>query len=403
MARRILLLDTGKEWGGGTNSLFELLKRIDRRRFAIDALFYRNYPKGKDADLRAELAALGVSLDLLPPRAQPLWAKLAKELVRGLLRPFPAARARALFAIERRWRIDPAAAGIAERLRRGGFDLLYMNNQPSSNLEGYLAAELAGVPVVQHCRSNARLIPEEADIVNRVARRLLCVSAGVRDRLVEQGVRADLCAIVHNAIDVRQALPAPVALPGVAPGTVTLGAIGSLLPRKACDHILRALARLAEGGRCPAHLVLVGDGPERARLERMTTELGLGQSVSFAGFRNDPLSWIAALDIVVLASDNEGFPRVILEAMLLGKPVIGSDVIGTRELVAHGETGFLYPFGDIDRLAGHLHTLLADPALRQRLGETGRKRVVERHSIEAYVSAVERHLDEATASPFPPS
>ncbi len=108
MSTRILLLDTGKEWGGGTNSMIELLKRLDRERFSVTAVFYRNYLKGEHSDLRKELTKLDVPLEILPPPRQPLTAKIAKELIRGLLHFFPAARRRALFAIERWWRIAPA-------------------------------------------------------------------------------------------------------------------------------------------------------------------------------------------------------------------------------------------------------------------------------------------------------
>jgi hypothetical protein len=181
MAIKTLLLDTGKEWGGGTNSMIELLKRIDRSRFEVSAVFYHNYARGSDSNLRHELAAIGIPLQILRSLNQPLWAKLAKELARGLLAWHRAWRQRAVFAIEMAWRIRPNARRLAAVLNQGGYHLLYMNNQPSSNLEGYLAAELAGVPVVQHCRIDATLNPIEISLANRVARRMICVSDGVAE------------------------------------------------------------------------------------------------------------------------------------------------------------------------------------------------------------------------------
>ncbi|MCK7500101.1 MAG: glycosyltransferase [Comamonadaceae bacterium] len=83
--------------------------------------------------------------------------------------------------------------------------MLYVNNQPSSNLEGYLAAAATGVPLVQHCRIDVTLKPEEAAAVDRNARRVICVSQGVADSLVAQGVGPERCVVVHNAIDGRQA------------------------------------------------------------------------------------------------------------------------------------------------------------------------------------------------------
>ena len=77
--KRILLLDTGNEWGGGTNSMIELLKRLDRTRFTVTACFYHNYRHG-DSTLQEALAAIEIPLVILPTRRQPGWAKLAKEL-----------------------------------------------------------------------------------------------------------------------------------------------------------------------------------------------------------------------------------------------------------------------------------------------------------------------------------
>ena len=394
MKKRILLLDTGKEWGGGTNSMFELLKRIDRQRFDVTAVFYRNYRKDDGLDLRAELAAIGVPLEIEAPVRQPWSAKLAKEIVRGVLRPFPQWRKRVLHAIESQWRIVPSARRLAQRLRAGGFDLLYMNNQPSSNLEGYLAAEMVGVPVVQHCRIEVSLQASETAIVNRTARSILCVSEGVRDSLLARGVRPELCRVIHNAIDGRQQLPDAVPLPA-ASDAVVIGSIGSLIVRKANDHLLRAAASVRQRCAQPFHVVLVGEGPERERLEALARQLDLEKQTLFAGFQQLPLAWAAAMDIVVLASAKEGLPRVVLEAMLLGKPVVASDVVGSRELVKHGVSGFLYPYGDEPALAGYLQRLLENPDLRQRMGAAGRDDVLRHYSIENYVSGVESQLLDA--------
>ncbi|MCX8086129.1 MAG: glycosyltransferase [Rhodocyclaceae bacterium] len=395
MTKRILLLDTGKEWGGGTNSMIELLKRLDRSRFAVTALFYYNYPKGDTSDLKRELAAIGIPLEIMTPPRQPVWAKLAKELTRGLLRPLPELRRRFLHRIERLWRINPLARRLAARLKEGRFDLLYLNNQPSSNLEGYLAARMAGLPVVQHCRIEAGLQPAEVDVVNEVAKRIICVSVGVKDSLVAQGVRPDLCRVVHNAIDGHQPLPEAASILGARPGTLVIGSVGSLIARKSNDQLLRAAAKLRE--RAPDfHLLLVGDGPQRMALQELAKKLGLADRITFAGFQTAPLPWLAAMDVMVLASAKEGLPRVILEAMLMGKPVVASDIVGSRELVKHGETGFLYPYGDEAALADCLERLLNDAGLRSRFGEAGRQRVLRDFSIESYVAGVEAELWKAS-------
>jgi len=394
--KRILLLDTGNEWGGGTNSMFELLKRLDRQRFAVTCCFYKDYRKGKDGRLLSEeLADIGIPLLILPIHRQPLWAKLAKELSRGVFSWSSRLKKRAVLAVDMQWRIKPRVAALRKLLEDGGFDLLYMNNQPSSNLEGYLAGEAAGLPVVQHCRIEPTLQLGEAAIVNRVVTRIICVSQGVADVLAAQHVAEHRLRVVHNAIDCRAALPAPIKLPPTTQRLV-IGTVGQLTARKGVAHLLQALANL-KGEGLPVSCLILGEGPQRAELEGLAQRLGLGEQVCFVGFQPVPLAWVQAMDVCVLCSSKEGLPRVILEAMLAGKAVVGSEVTGTRELIVHEKTGLLYAYGDVPALTTALRRLLLDPPLRKGMGEAGRGRVIERFSIESYVAGVAQVLDEALA------
>lgn len=384
--KRILVLDTGHEWGGGTNSLIELLKRLDRTRFEVTACFYANYARG-DSTLELELAAIGIPLRRLPVRRQPRWAKLAKEVLRGLLAWHRPWRNGAVFAVEMAWRIRPRARQLAIWLREGGYDLLYMNNQPSSNLEGYLAAEAAGVHAVQHCRIEPKINAFERAVVNRVARRIVCVSHGVQDALHAQGVNSELTCVIHNAIDGSIAPPEPVALPWGE--GIVIGAVGSLIKRKSFNQLIECLPALGENYR----LLIVGEGPEFQALTALTQRLGVAGRVLFAGFQKVPLPWIAAMDIFALPSKQEGLPRVVLEAMLLGKPVVASDIVGTRELVVDGETGFLHAWDARETLEDRLRVLGGDSAARRRMGEAGRRRVLDRFGIGHYVAAVSSVLE----------
>ncbi len=393
-ARRILLLDTGNEWGGGTNSMIELLKRIDRSRFDVTCCFYKDYRKGEGGRLLSEeLADLGIPLIVMPTRRQPLWAKLAKELARGAFAWSSGLKKRAVRSIELRWRVRPRAAMLATLLREGGYELLYMNNQPASNLEGYLAGEAAGVPVVQHCRIEPTLHADEASIVDRTASRIICVSQGVADVLAAQRVAVNRLRVVHNAIDCRSPLPEVILLPEALPRPV-IGTVGQLAARKGIPHLLQALAVLRDEGVRPGCLIL-GEGPQRAELERQVGQLKLQGQVVFTGFQAIPLAWVQAMDICVLCSSKEGLPRVVLEAMLAARPVIGSDVTGTRELIVHEETGLLYGYGDVPALTAALRRLLSDPLTRRAMGDAGRQRVEVGFSIEAYVAGVTAVLDEA--------
>ncbi|WP_406706807.1 glycosyltransferase [Sodalis sp.] len=300
---KILLLDNGKEWGGGTNSLLELLKRIDRDRFEITCCFYHNYQRDNEETIGDVLNAMGIPTRFIVQRRQPSWAKLSKEILRGLLLFNADWRKRAVRAIDQRWRVAPNARRIADLLRAGKYQLLYMNNQPSSNVEGYLAAESLPVAVVQHCRIEPLLDLQIVARVNRGARCVIAVSDGVRQALVQGGVRPALCQTVFNGIYIHQPLPDGARLReslGADARTFLFGSIGSLIARKAHDHTLRAFQQAHPDARWK--MVLVGSGSEQANLARQAAQLGLGDRVIFTGFQRNAMEYLAAFDTLILNS-----------------------------------------------------------------------------------------------------
>jgi glycosyltransferase involved in cell wall biosynthesis len=169
---------------------------------------------------------------------------------------------------------------------------------------------------------------------------------------------------IHNGVPGGQVAPALRVTDGPL-----VAAAGRLADHKAFDVLLRALAEVED-----ASLVLAGDGPERAPLERLAHELGLGERVHFMGWSKDALPLLAAADVVALSSTSEGFPLVALEAMALGKPVVTTDAGSVSEAVSDGETGFVVPIGDAHALASGLRRLLDDPQLAHKLGTRGRER-----------------------------
>lgn len=398
--KKILLLDTGREWGGGTNSMLELLKRIDRQRFDITCCFYENYARGNQETIEAVLQAIAIPVVFLPQRRQPLWAKLSKELVRTLLFFHRAWKKAAVSRIDRRWRVQPNAAAIAALLRQGGYHTLYMNNQPSTNVEGYLAAAATQVALIQHCRIEPVLTASLVRMVNRHADAVIAVSHGVQRRLRESGVDAQRCFTVSNAIDIHQPLPVRSEVRQrfhYAEDTFIFGSIGSLIARKSNHHILQALGLFQRAHpEARWQMIIVGAGPEQAALQQLAQKEGVASRVVFTGFRNNALEYLAAFDAFILASASEGLPRVVLEAMLVHTAVIGSDVVGTSELIDHNETGLLFPYGDVQQLSQQLAVLWQDAALRQRLTRSAAARVREQYSIEHYVSGVEALLEKMT-------
>jgi len=391
--KHIVVLDTGKEWGGGTNSLLELLKRIDKTKYRFSVLFYYNYKKGDDSDIKREIEKLSINFVLLSQKKQPIIAKLLKEMGRVMFFFSKKIKKYIIFFIDYQFRIKPNAENIAQILTNLKADLLYMNNQPSSNLEGIIASRITGIPALQHCRIETKLNPLEVNYCNLWLKKIICVSEGVKKTLINQGIESKKCFVVYNGIDPKIKPRIPLNeirnLWRISEKDIVIGTVGSLIKRKRLKDFIEAVYIVINQTGFPLKCMVIGSGPEKEKLEELVMKKNLKDKVIFTGFQNYPVSYINAMDIFVLTSEQEGLPRVILEAMLMGKPVVASNVSGPSELVVDGETGFLVPAKNTQAFAKSILKLVENPTLRTQMGEKARKRVIENFSIEKYVKGVE--------------
>lgn len=400
----VVILDTGKEWGGGTNSLLELLRWIDRAKYRFTCVFYDDYCQGPDGPRISErLARLGVCFNRLPRRSPSLVGKLLKETLRGLLCFDERVKRLAIFCVDYVFRIKPDARRLQGTLGRLAPHLVYLNNQPSSNLEGILAARALGIAAVQHARIEATLNPFEVRAANKGLRGVIAVSEGVRRSLVEQGIDPSKCVVVHNGIS-RDTVPllSPAAVRTrweIGEDDLVIGTAGSLIRRKRVGDLIRVVAGLTGAGCPPIKCLIVGEGPERKWLQAEAEQRGIADRVVFTGFQLDALSHINACDVFAMPSEREGLPRALLEAMLMAKPVVASAVTGPADLVQDGVTGFLLPVGEPGAWRDALRRLATDGELRKQMGAAGRQRVVDMFSVERYVAGVEAVLARVLARP----
>ena len=395
----VLILDTGREWGGGTNSLLELVARLPQDRYRLRAAFLEDYRRGGAETVGQALASHGVRFHHLP---QPggLGEKLAREV--GRARRFGRARGDFLFRHDLQWRVRPTAARLAALIAAEAVDLLYCNNQPSTNLAGFLAAGQRKIPCVAHIRKEADLRPEEVEIANAHVNRFICVSRAMRDRYVGMGLDAGRTCAVYNGLDVaRPRSETDVAAYrawGIGPEHRVVGAVGSLLKLKGYDVLLQAFAALRRDGLEDTRLVIMGEGPERRALLAAARRLGVAPAAHFVGFVTDPLPVMARFDVLAVPSATEGCPRSVLEAMFLGCPVAAFAVGGLPELVVNGKTGILVSQRAARPLSDALALLLRDAEKRRAMGEAARQRVAEHFSMDRYVAEVDAVLTEALAA-----
>lgn len=216
----------------------------------------------------------------------------------------------------------------------------------------------------------------------RTAPLLFAGSRYVRGRLVKHGVNA------------RRIILAPyfAAVPETArfspqPDAGTLLYVGRIVPEKGLGHLLGAMQQVS----ADARLIVNGDGPARHDMEALAQRLGLRDRVEFIGWtpREELLACYREAAVVVMPSVwPEPFGLAGIEAMAYGKPVVAFRAGATPEWLAHGETGFLVERGDIDGLAWRIRELLADPALRLRMGRAAKVRVSHEFSREQHLAAI---------------
>jgi glycosyltransferase involved in cell wall biosynthesis len=301
------------------------------------------------------------------------------------------------------WRIQ----ALLRRLRP---DVLVTGNWGS--IDWAIAAH--AVPGLRHLHIEDGFGPEEAHTQFR--RRVLTRRVALRGstvvlpsltllRLARDVWRLDPARLryVPNGLDLNRFRPdgpaAALDLPRIDPmldGPV-IGTVAALRPEKALDRLLRAGALLARR-RLGFRLVLVGDGPDRARLEALAAELGIAAQVTFAGHQPDPAAAYRAFDIFALSSATEQMPFSVLEAMASGLPVVATDVGDVAAMLAPENLSFVTPLDDAayaDALAG----LLEEPARGRVIGAANRTRAVldfsEETMFQTYAALIEGARPEA--------
>ena len=211
---------------------------------------------------------------------------------------------------------------------------------------------------------------------------VVAVSSFGRSQLFRWAAYADWAKVqvVHCGIDpgFHAVAPRP------SPAAPRLVCVGRLCEQKGQMLLVRAVQAVVAKG-IPIHLVLAGDGEMRGEIEALIAANNLGSHISITGWINGDQvrEEMLSARAMVLPSFAEGLPVVVMEAMALRRPVLTTYIAGIPELVRHGETGWLFPAGDVEALAGALEACLAaTPAQLEAMGEAGHQRVLARHAVD---------------------
>lgn len=285
---------------------------------------------------------------------------------------------------------------IRDLARRTGADVVHAHGY-KGDVYTYWALRGAGVPLVSTCHTwyDNDLALRLYGILDRLVLRrfaaVVAVSREVRERLMSAGVSSARIHTVRNGISsVGFAGTADATLPETGIATtaqapLTVGLVGRLAPEKGVDVFLRA-ATLVHAQLPETRFVVAGDGPDRAALEALRSNLALNDSAVLLGRQENMPAFFASLDLLVSASRQEGLPIALLEAMASGLPVVATSVGEVPEVVQPSITGLLVKPEDPAALAEAILQLLRDPAARQRMGINSRARIKEQFSAQRMTS-----------------
>lgn len=262
---------------------------------------------------------------------------------------------------------------LAEHLERHGVTHLHNHIAKASCTVAMLTSELTGIPYSFTLHGpDIFFEPLHWRLDEKIARArfVACISEFCRSQAMVFSDRAhwDKLHIVHCGVDPARYDPAP------RDGAPHLLFVGRLAAVKGVPVLFEALQRLDMPG---LRVTLIGDGPERAELEREAATRGLSDVVDFVGYKNqtEVSEALRDTDALVLPSFAEGVPVVLMEAMAAGRPVVTTPIAGVPELVEDGVSGRLVPPGDVETLSGALREVLSDAELRARMGAAGREKV----------------------------
>lgn len=259
-----------------------------------------------------------------------------------------------------------------------------------ADLYGRLAGRVAGAKVIStyHCDDPFHLIRGIRHLDRLTAllcSQIICISESVRAFVRNRiGLRADRLSVVSYGLDPDRLCHASENLRrilGLGDSTILVGIVARLTAQKGHIYLLQAMHEVIT--QIPScHLVVIGDGEERQRLQALTISLGIKEHVHFLGYRCDASSLIRELNIFALPSLYEGFGLVVLEAMAAAKPIIATLVSAIPELVADGESGVLVPPRDSKALAQGIVRLATEPFFARKLGQEGRARLERLFTVD---------------------
>ena len=363
MPRNILQLGSSIDTGGAERVIANLTRHLDRSRFNV-------WP-----------------CHLFSPRGA-----IGDELVRDGYEVLDIGR------IDRDFRRYLSFRLVKQLVRERGIDLIHTHTHYALGDAALAALSSAGGVKVVHTYhyGNYPHLPGRylflEGLASRMANRLVAVGTEQEKQIRETyRLRRGRIEVIWNGVDAVQPAPDPAWRERLGrSGAVIVGTICTFIEQKGLPDLLRVAGELTRAN-TNVVFVVVGDGHLRPSIEGACASMGLSDRVLFTGWKREAsASMLPLFDIFFQPSRWEAMSMVVLEAMAAGKAVVATDVGDNRHVVAHGDSGFVVPAGDIDAMSGSIRALVESSSLRTRFGEAGRARHRAHHGVDRMVQGYEQ-------------
>lgn len=356
---------------------------------------------GQEIRILGEMAGMmarGHTLHLLCPREARIFEEAGKRNIPVTALPMTKKRPGGVLAI-RNW------------LTANPVDVINSHSSTDSWLSALACATMGKAPPLVRTRHISAPVPNNAAtrwLYTRATRSIVTTGEALRTQLVrDNGFPADNIVSVPTGIDLLRYAPVPDAVTkatqrarlGLPVDKTLIGIVATLRSWKGHRYLIEAFAQLA---RPDTHLVIVGDGPQRAALEELIAARGIAAQVTLAGNQSDVVPWLQSLNLFALPSyANEGVPQAILQAFACGLPVVTTAAGAIPEVARHEDTALVVAMEDAAALSAALARLLGDPELRARLSTHALAQARAHHGINAMLDRMEAVFRAAIAAPAP--
>ena len=388
--RTVLFVECGRSgYGGSFHSLHLTIKNLDQKKYKFNVVFF-NKTVFYEKLTRAGTVCHYID-DVIFSEGR-RWQKYILGKMNGfLLRYLPLLSVWFEYIIHRN-----TISKITMLARRKNIDLIHLNNQMALNFMGVFVAKSLSIPCVSHLRTfnsyglnNSKISYTKKIMINYIA-----ISEQIKQHWVQKGLDSRNVDVVYNAYQPSEDndLQANDVSDMSEYDGYKIIFVGRLIECKGIPFLVKGFEQIINNN-INAKLFLVGDGEEENKLKEYISELNIKQHVVFFDYKTNPQAFIRKADLLVLPSSEEGFGRVLLEAMDVGTPVIGTRIGGIPEVIEHGTNGLLVDYGDIEALKKSIIEILEDKLLRKKLIQGGHEIVNLKFRVETYQEKLENIYD----------